>query len=762
MVKEINLKLAKGISVIVLSAFVTFFALSMFSNNFSIQNMGSYNNLLTGFAILESQVSSSISETDLLGNEALNNYDGMIMNSCRAAHYRASDCFYLMKSIMSVTSEGVEDFSVDGKYGLVPMSPSSDMTSSDLIVPENNLRYAARHIMRLYDVYRGDLAFTAIAYYAGRALSNSIMYEFQRDSSAIESGITRGVMFSLLDIVYDPISESVGDEMPTLEDIKQFYTDLVFAYVIWTGRPVAEASSSSVVFDIGTYSVRPSFSAELNYNLKEILKVKEIIEGFIEIHDFESDVSPYSSLFRYIEDEHDGQLSEHRYNFDNPEIYIATRDLLWRPVSCTPEISTFERFIQRFIECLSSEDIECHCNFEDIFFMEEGYAINLNVVGDGSLLQKKHVEFQLINTEYDFVVQEYVHPISLDMYYGRDFEFRRTRTDFANFFQFWDRDDTRHINDFKLERNGPSAQFSIPGLIDVPLQTKLMKVFNEEHNRDVLFFVRQQSFDFKNECTTQQQFEKICVQSNNSRVYNPNLRRHTLLEYNFLLGINPQELEDEIQKVDVEELEQLSVEVNEKTITINPLQSCTQNNLCTDKRIIGKPVSYDNKRENIIVLSLEQNSNAEARDEFVSLLNSERTFSDWIDERHKSVHYLIDENGRIMKLAREDAVLQFLRCFDGNSVYIGLTGSENKYSDAQLESLLKLSYEIKMRTDVPTPYTYEFFRENQNTRRPDGFPDEYECRSPSIYNLQNEEFRTGFLTGLTSILRQHNNLESSD
>ncbi|MFW5852477.1 MAG: hypothetical protein ACOCUR_00430, partial [Nanoarchaeota archaeon] len=181
---NIWVRFVKFFSVIILTAVFTFstlyFIFGVSDTSSYFQTGRSQSNFVTGMvpADLE-EITPTYSEEDF-DLEELNQYDNLIMESCEAVHYKVGDCYYLMKSILSVTSRGDPNYEDEDRFGLIPIEPSEpDITASDLRTPGKNIRYAARQIMQLYDIYSGNLAFTALAYFSTRPLANEVMYYFQ-------------------------------------------------------------------------------------------------------------------------------------------------------------------------------------------------------------------------------------------------------------------------------------------------------------------------------------------------------------------------------------------------------------------------------------------------------------------------------------------------------------------------------------------------------------------------------------------------------
>ena len=777
MIKEIHVTFTKGVFFVFVVSIMTFSTLTflvpifneILNTDFSTTNLNS--NIITGmvpntFIQTPESITPSFSDSDFEG--ITQEYDGLLMDACRSAHYRAGDCFYLMKSIMSVTSRGNPNF-VDGEsnangliplnYQLIPESQRDEINADDLFIPEVNVVVASRYLMRLYDVYNGDLAFTALAYYAGRGITNEIMYSFQRSiqsASSRDVQITTSRIFSELDDIYMKSSTLIA--IPNLRqknDVKQFYIDVLSAYHFWTNSPISESSTANLLFDTGTYSIRPSFSASINYNIREIHHLRNLLNEFIS--------SPLEKNFEGLKDflieNNDGEILENGN--------VKTNQFVWSTGSCINEHDVFERYLQRFIDCIDYEldasQESCYCDFSGLLFDDTDYSIRISFERNTEGVLKEVIKIQLLHK--DEVIREESITLKIDGYFDDSHTLRITRPnpESGNIERLMSDNPTANSNSImELSLFTELNYLKISsGLGSVTLRNFVHK-YKEGELTNILFVRADSTFNFGEACGTRKQFEKICVENVETKVYNKNANRYTPIQYSFALAVDPMELGKEEYNLGVEDIDSFTATVNDRTITINPASACSEPN-CFEDIIFGKPISYSNRRENIMIVSLDEKTILEARNKFTSLLSSERTFEDWIDEKHRVVHFLIDENGIITKLAREDAIVQFSRCFDGNSIYIGLVGDSNKYSDIQMNSLAKLSYEIALRNEIsPSRINlHNYYRENELSRRPNSFPADYSCDLNSKYDIHESSVRAYFNSVLLEIIRTHNDIQET-
>ncbi|MFP4190390.1 MAG: transglycosylase SLT domain-containing protein, partial [Candidatus Woesearchaeota archaeon] len=289
--------------------------------------------------------------------------DNKILDACSEAHRNSADCYHLMKSIISVTSQGNIEHSSELGDGLLPLRSSyTDLSTEELYDPEENLREASRYLMTLYDSYNGDLAFTSMAYIAGRGASNSIMYSVHdRDVEQIDAGL----MISELEEQYDELSNDL-DLLP-FEEIAQYYIDILFAYNVWADKVMADSSLEQLMYDHGTISVNPSFSTGIEYDIKQIDRIHDMISSYIENSGTRrtsdgvyEDVQPsFNDLRSYMVENYE----DYEIDGGGDAAPISMDNLTWKEGMCNPVLDKFNKVVDRFIQCVEMDEQECYCDF---------------------------------------------------------------------------------------------------------------------------------------------------------------------------------------------------------------------------------------------------------------------------------------------------------------------------------------------------------------------------------------------------------------
>lgn len=302
---------------------------------------------ITGHVSLDTGQPEAFTEEDI--TERMTVHDEDILSACKEAHHRSGDCFNILKSIMSVTSRGDSNYAHDGMVGFIPLETTEVRTSAMLKDLKQNLAFAAEDIMLYYDVYNGDITFTLISYYAGRSLTNAIMYEMQRDIKNSEKA-TKDLFFSVMKNAYPAVAQSV-DNIPGLDDIEMFYEAASSAYKTWTGKPIIESTADQLVYEYGTYSIRPSFEIALDYNITKVKKMQDLLETFFSYaSEIELDAD-YRSLESYVREEGLGTISGDHFE---------AAGLDWHKGSCTGD--GLLEFASQVSSCLESLKTDCTCD----------------------------------------------------------------------------------------------------------------------------------------------------------------------------------------------------------------------------------------------------------------------------------------------------------------------------------------------------------------------------------------------------------------
>ncbi len=655
---------------------------------------------LTGMVTLEDLGMSPTYEGDELSGEEVNAYDTMILDECSNVHRNAGDCFDIIKSIISITSRGDEGFSSDLGDGIVPLDAELLLDEEyEIDDPEDNIRSAVRYLMRLYDSYSGDIGFTALAYFAGRATANDILYSIDSEEGAIQVDM----IFQDMENIYPHIREELELDLE-VDDIKQYFVDFLIAYSYWTDRPVP-ASSSARMFDYGTYSVRPSFRASLKYDITQISFAKEIIDDFVEhVEQGEQDTThSFQSLMRHIDDNYgEEDISRTHYSDEYGESSITVNGLTWKEGMCNPMLDDFNRITDRIIQCADIREYDCYCDFSDLAFDYEDMAVR---IAEDEHQHGKEIVFQLVRMdgrEVEEVFEERRYVAQRDgireeeLFFGmidaEDHDSFDSTDDFSEKEVHYRRSPDDTINSLGVRLN--------PYLIKSDLDEGTGVGFSED------------SFDTGEECGIQEQYEYICILSNNTMVYDDSSRDYSPLSHEFAFSFDPIEMQDEDEYVLEEEdfsTEQVSTGIGD--LRISPSESCEERDGCTEQRFLGIPLNYINERQRITVHRLDYETMEDALDNMIS--HSRAPLS------NIGMHYIIDNDAHVHKLAREDAVLPTDLCHDHKTISIGVV--TDSLTEQQNRSIVRLSSEILLRNDIGILD----FRLHDNLESPD---DGMECR----------------------------------
>jgi hypothetical protein len=308
--------------------------------------------------------------------EAISRYDAPLLRECQRQTLEVNDCFDLVKSIITVTSEGNPSYSENGRVGLIPL-PIDKFQDIDLSDTEENIPAGVNYIMGLYDVYNDDLTFASIAYYVGRAYANEVMYILQRNHDALGDDVSFEQLSQALRSA--EISLSNRDErVYAPEVIELFYQNLVDAYYYWSDKPLREISVEETLFDYGTYAMYPSFTVEMQYDFMDYNWLDTLFENFFEYTQIPSTDSiggevvevrslPLFSVFTsYLDNE--GILYE-----DTSERSIRIGNYTIYDGACDPVLEIHHRFVDDFVACL---DHLGYCTIQSVS-LPTGYALQV-------------------------------------------------------------------------------------------------------------------------------------------------------------------------------------------------------------------------------------------------------------------------------------------------------------------------------------------------------------------------------------------------
>ncbi len=713
-------------------------------------------NVLTGLVPFEETrlpVSPQQTEEQLLANVRMD-LDNKILGKCSRAHSNSADCFYLLKSIMSATSQGDEGYSSELGRGIIPLRDSqTELSEDELVDPGTNLREASRYLMRLYDSYNGDLAFTTMAYFSNRAVSNSIMYSLsERDVETI----TARVMLSELERQYESLDADL-DILP-LEDIAQYYVDSLFAYNFWADRPMADSSVEQLMYDHGTISINPSFSSSIRYDIKQMVEVRDIISSYVGTSSSRrtSDGAYEDQDLSFV-----GLRSHIMQNHEDYELLSAADDapismnnLTWKRGMCNPMLDKFNRVVDRFIQCVELDEIDCYCDFSDIIFDHDDYEIFMEVRESTTEMgiPRKDMIFELrrgasgARTEGELMASS-THLSYLEGSREQEFVFGGLG-EFDDSLEGLRNDQVIFTNvDGENWFAGPGHPEYHPSIYKGELEEKIGLALVPVNNDDL-------DLDLNVACEIEQEYEHICIESETAYAYDDFFDDYLPIGHQFAFSLYPMELRGETWKSDSTNLGPLEVDARyspslhpatgivaddaeeENILTLHPGRSCDDDRRCNNDIILGKPSSYTNQREKIVLHNLSFDDYSDALDYFIKRLSSAGDSVDGLHDKHYGVHYILDaDSNTIFKLAREDAVLKFSRFHDSESIHVGLI-VDGEIDGQYMDLILSKLSEILLRNDLNS---YRLVPSN-NLELPNWVDEDYDYTYPKEHHLDRDIF----------------------
>ncbi len=659
---------------------------------------------LTGYVPYEGadlSIEPSFSEQDL-STSALLSVDTKILDACSRTHRMSSDCYNIMKSIISVTSQGDPSHSSEMGRGLLPLRESqTDLSGSELQDPEQNLREASRYIMRLYDIYNGDLAFTSMAYIAGRGVSNSILYALHDDD--VEE-VTAGKMIYKLQHQYEELSSDL--DLMDFEEISQTYVDILFAYHHWSGRTMADSTLEHMVFDHGTISVNPSFSTRMRYDIMSLAEMRADLASFMEA--FHDDEVSFQRLLSFMISEYD----ENEYSYDQEALTFSIRNFTLRKGMCNPVLDDFNAIKDRLLQCIEMTE-SCYCDLTDLSFDHPGLHMHILVEEESHpTLDMENIVFR-IEDDSGNTIKESKHisylPGSRDLRiiiesvrgYPETILFDKSEDG-------WGTAD----DDAIFERHGGSSR-------NGELDPRLMISRDSEEVR--IDKVHEGDLGATQECPISDEYEYVCMESDTAYVFDRILHKYVPMPHQFALPLDPLEFRSEHYDVSLDELPSKEIVISseasegepdeaetgeetgpeERILSVDPGASCDELDSCHPEMILGKPAHYSNKRDRIVLHNLSYGSTEDALAHFRDNMGSSSRGPGLLPESHHGVHYIFEEGRPYMtKVAREDSVLAHLPFRDAGSIHIGIIYSSDSPGESLKVLLAERIAEIMIRNEL--------------------------------------------------------------
>ncbi|MFP4117610.1 MAG: hypothetical protein ACLFTR_01675, partial [Candidatus Woesearchaeota archaeon] len=251
----------------------------------------------------------------------------------------------------------------------------------------------------------------------------------------------------------------------------------------------------------------------------------------------------------------------------------------------------------------------------------------------------------------------------------------------------------------------------------------------------------------------QQEYEHICIESETAYAYDEFYDDYAPIEHQFTFALDPMEFRQESWSVNPDDLDEIDVDATfqpsaespghvaetdeeDSIVTLYPGRSCDDNPRCEEDIMLEKPFSYANQREKVVLHRLPFDDYDEAKEEFKEKLQSTTSHEDWIPDRHNGLHYIIEQgDDKAIKLAREDAVLQFSRFHDGESIHVGLI-MDDEIDSAFMELVLSKLSEILLRNDL----TSNRLVASNSLELPDYLPEDYDHEYPEETHLDIQMF----------------------
>lgn len=358
-------------------------------------------NFITGFQVREvienEDTLPLFSERDALDMRI---YDEYISESCRNYYTDSNECFFALKTIMSITSKGNPGYEYDDNIGLIPL-PSNivyraeyesifrntgaegnlvrNPSPEDLKNPDLNIPAAVKYFMDIYSQFNDDMQFAVIGYFGTRRLATALNTELLtlNPDDFSQGEITAEIIYENLENAY--LKAELDEADISFEYVKYSFHSFLRAYELWEGSPVKASMADEVLYEFGMYSIRPSFSTQAKYNVRDYDKIEQTLKSYIEYSrdsSLDSDFDNFEKhLFDYLKDNPDAKLSNGAIEYDG---------FVWHDGDCDDKLEAAYTFLEVIDNCLNAS-VTCSCDLSSLNF-DDNLKIKVKKEADNRFL----------------------------------------------------------------------------------------------------------------------------------------------------------------------------------------------------------------------------------------------------------------------------------------------------------------------------------------------------------------------------------------
>lgn len=389
--------------------------------------------------------------------------------------------------------------SEEGKTaGDCSVEPLCDMSNDDRFEAPKSLHAGIRYMMGFFNLYRGNLYLTALGYHIGLEATNEILEELAKRKN---KEISKERILETGKYILIALSNRIEDEqgisnVNLFSDAENYLNKIEMYYSFWAKKPIGKSATfKDIISDFGTYTINPSFSVNINYDMTEYAEIMEDAETLIEncqtsgnIKEcIEREIQDFGKEEVWIE-ELDRRVTENRYQ--------------WHLGNCDETEEKVEQLVEDFYLCQNSrlKNKECVCD------------LNLD-----SLPENVYIELSkrtpLGEPVIDFILGE---GESRELKYTLEDAklcYFREKSSFLNFFGVKDKF-VPEVDRIILTRDGDTAiRMDVSG-------SKTLSNILYKLDDDTFCFIPQDTVEGDNlkedigRCSTRKQHYRFCVESN--------------------------------------------------------------------------------------------------------------------------------------------------------------------------------------------------------------------------------------------------------
>jgi hypothetical protein len=310
-------------------------------------------------------------------------YDDIVLYCRRESPTNQEECGYLAKTFISISMLRNENkISSLGSAGLIPLNnelaseerymdvfdfekhteccsslgygsgdctiqPECNSDNDDRFDDEKSLEAGIRYFMGLYNKYYGNIHLIGLAFFTNIDVADRTLIDLSsRGNRELDGNRILEASETHLIRYQNELEDRGFEDIDIVSLTRQFLSDMENHYSFWSRKSIGSSPTfNEIVNNFGLYTINPSFSVNLDYNLNEYSNIMADSYQLIDA------CRGSSNIKQCIET----NIAE--YGGDNYE---------WHLGNCDEDREKFEQIIEDYHLCANSETTysECYCDMQ--------------------------------------------------------------------------------------------------------------------------------------------------------------------------------------------------------------------------------------------------------------------------------------------------------------------------------------------------------------------------------------------------------------